>query len=189
MRRFVPAFVALGLMVGPALAQAASSGKIGVVDVGSVLEHSAAGHEIQGQLQVYGKQLQAQEQQDQTRLKKEQEDLKKNQSIETQAAQKQADEKFRKDIQAYQQASQKRQQEFQEKQASLLTPLRAKLDDVVEKYAKRHGFELILDKRAAIYSAGSIDLTAQVLKALNAAQPHAPAPVTSIGARGGQGRR
>lgn len=187
MRRILPALAAVALVATPLLAHAAGTGKVGVIDVGSILEQSTAGNEVQAQLQAFGKQLQAQEQKDQAKLKKEQEDLKKNQSIETKAAQKQAQQKFQTDIRAYQQTSQKRQQEFQQKQASLLSPLRAKLYDVVESYAKKHGYDLIVDKRAAIYNEDSIDITSQILKAFNAAQPHAPPPDTSIGAGGGPG--
>ena len=134
-------------------------------------------------MQSFGKRLQAADQKQQAQLRKEQQQLKKNASIETKASQKQAETKFQHDVQAYQKASRQREKEFAQKRASLLQPLQASLENVISKYAKEHGYDLVLDGSAAIYNANDMDLTSRILKAFNKAQPHAPAPDTSVGAQ------
>ena len=182
MRRIFAAFLAAGLVAAAPFAHAAGT-KVGLVDWQSVLQQSKAGQEVQQQMQAFGKRLQAEDQKAQQKLRTEQQQLKKNSSIETKASQKKAEGKFRKDVQAYRQASQQRQQKFQKKRASLLGPLQASLENVIQKYAKQHGYELILDKSTAVYNEDSMDITSAILKAFNAAQPHAPPPDTSIGAQ------
>jgi|GEM_PF-1031479 len=186
MRRTLTAILAVGLVAAAPLAHAAGT-KVGLVDWQSVLQQSKAGQEVQQQMQTFGKQLQAQEQKAQAKLKKEQQQFKNNASIEKPAQQKQDKKKFQQDVQAYRQAQQQRRQQFQRKRAQLLEPLQASLENVIQKFAKQNGYDLILDKSAAVYNADAMDVTSAVLKAFDAAQPHAPAPDTSIGAQALQG--
>ncbi len=159
----------LGMLIAAPLAQAAS-GKIGVVDVQQILAKSPAAQAAKAQLKAYGEKQQAALKKRSAALKKEHDDIQKNAAIQTKTAQKKAMEKFKSDYQDFQQDVQKRQQAFAKKRAAILQPLQAKLYGVIKNYASSHGYELILDKSAAIYSADSVDLTAVVLKAFNAAE-------------------
>ncbi len=182
MRRFLALALALGLVATPLLASAAGNGKVGVLNVGQVLAQSKAGKEVQKELQAFGNQQRAALEKERSKLEKEQKQLKSNASIETKAAQKAAQERFGKDVKAFQEDAQKRRQAFDKKRASFVQPLQAKLQEVVADYAKRHGYDLIVDDSVAIYNADGIDVTNAILKAFNAAQPHAPPPDTSISA-------
>ncbi len=180
MRRFSVAFFVLALAAAPVAMAAGSSGtKVGLIDIQKVMTKSSAGQEVMQQLQAFGKQLQAKMGPEQDKLKKEQQDLKKNAKIETKAQQAKAQQQFQSHVQAYQQKAEQARESFQKKRASLMVPLQAKLNDVVTAYAKKHGYELILDSQAAVYNEPALDLTDAILKAFNKAQPHAPAPDTS----------
>lgn len=188
MRRLSAAtFFILALAAAPLALAAGNSTKVGVIDVQSVLQQSQAGQEVMQQIQAYGKQLQSQMSPEQDKLKKEEEDLRRNAKIESKAQQKKAQETFQSHVQAYQAKAQKARKSFQEKRAALMIPLQAKLHDVVQAYAKEHGFELVLDGQAAIYNASGLDITDAVLKAFNKAQPHAPKPDTAAAARAAAG--
>lgn len=183
MRRLSALFLVLALGVAPLAMAAGNSTKVGILDWQSVLQQSKAGQEVQQQIQAYGNQLKAKMGPEQDKLKKEQEEMQKNAKIESKAEQEKAAKTFQQHYQSYQQDAQKAQQSFRQKQASLMMPLKASLDDVVQAYAKAHGFDLILDAQTAVYNAPSLDITDQVLKAFNKAQPHAPAPDTSAAAK------
>ncbi|MGH8272970.1 MAG: OmpH family outer membrane protein [Gammaproteobacteria bacterium] len=160
---------ALGLLIAAPLAQAAS-GKVGVVDVQQILAKSPAAQAAKAQLKAYGEKQQAILKKRSDAVKKEHDDIQKNAAIQTKAAQKKAMQKFQSDYQNFQQEVQTKQQAFGKKRAQILQPLQAKLYDVIQNYATHHGYELVLDKSAAIYSTDSVDLTDAVLKAFNAAE-------------------
>lgn len=179
MRKLFVGLFALGLAGTASFAYAAGSGKIGVVDPSQVLEQSKAGQEVQTKLKAYGAQQQQWADKERSKLQKEQSDMQKNASVETAAAKKKAQEQFQKDVQAYQQEGQKRQQAMQQMRQDYLGPLEAALDRVIKSYAARNGYAVILDKGAVIYNEDGLDVTSAVLKAFDAAQPHAPAPASS----------
>lgn len=183
MRRVSAAtFFILALAAAPLALAAGNSTKVGVINAQSVLQRSHAGQEVMDQIKTYAKHLQAQMGPEQAKLKKEEEDLQRNAKIESKAQQKKAQETFQGHIKAYQTKAQQARKSFQEKRAALMIPLQAKLQDVVSKYAKAHGFGLIIDDQAAIYNASDLDITDAVLKAFNKAQPHAPKPDTAAAA-------
>ncbi len=184
MRRLSAAtFFILALASAPLALAAGNATKVGVIDVNSVLQQSKAGQEVMQQIKAYANQLQSQMGPEQDKLKKEEQDLQRNAKIESKAQQKKAQETFQSHIKAYQAKAQKARKSFQEKRASLMIPLQAKLHDVVTAYAKEHGFGLVLDEQAAIYNASDLDISDAVLKAFNKAQPHAPKPDTAAAAQ------
>ncbi|HKI80947.1 MAG TPA: OmpH family outer membrane protein [Pseudodesulfovibrio sp.] len=177
MRRFSVAFLALALVAAPAAM--AAGNKVGLIDMQKLLAQSTAGQEVRQELKGFGTQLQAKMNSTQDKLKKEQQELQKNAKIETEAQQKKAQDTFKSHVQAYQQQAHQAQQSFQQKRASLMVPLQAKLEDVVSAYAKQHGYDLIIDSQAVVYNAPGLDVADAIVKAFNKAQPHAPPPDTS----------
>lgn len=169
MYKTVTVFLALGLLVAAPLALAAN-GKLGVVDAEAVLAKSDAGQAAQAEMKAFSKKQRTSLQAQQKKLKSERDTLQKNASIQSDAAKKQAQQTFQKHAQAFQQKVQKGQQAVQKKRRELLQPLEAKLHDIIVSYATRHGYEMILDKRAAIYYEKGTDLTDAILKAFNTAE-------------------
>ncbi len=175
MRRFSVAFLVLVFAAAPAALASGSGGtKVGLLNLQRVMTRSTAGQEAIQQIQGFGKQLQARMSPRQDKLKKEEQALQKNAKIETTAQQKKAVQTFQAHVKAYQQAARKARLSFGKKRASLMVPLQARLNDVVTAYAKKHGYNLILDSQAAIYNVPSLNITAAILKAFNKAQPHLP---------------
>lgn len=188
MRRFSVAFLVLAFAAAPVAMAAGNAGtKVGIIDVQQVLAKSTAGQEVMQQMQGFGKQLRAQMSAKQDKLKKEEQELEKNAKIESKAEQKKAQQTFQAHVQSYQSDAQKARQSFDQKRASYMVPLQAKLNDVITAYAKRDGYDLILDSQAAVYNVPSLDITQAILKAFNKAQPHAPAPDTSAAAQAAAG--
>lgn len=161
-------FLALGFLALAPLAAQAASGKIGVVNVEAVLSKSDAGQAAQSKMQAFKKKQRATLEQDQKKLKSERDTLQKNASIQSEAAQKQAQKKFQTHMQAFQTKMQKSRRAMAKKSQELLQPLKATLHDVIAKYAARHGFDMVLDKRAAIYYKDGLDLTDKILEKFNA---------------------
>lgn len=182
MHKLFVGLLALGLVAGAPLAHAAATEKVGVVDPNQILGQSTAGHEVQAKIKAYAAKEQKWADEQKSHLQKEHDDLQKNASVVTAAAHKKAEQQFQQDVQNYQQEAQKRQQDFQQMRQSYLTPLEGELAKVIKAYAINHGYDLIIDQGAAIYNADDLDLSAAILKAFNAAQPHAPAPDTNLGA-------
>ncbi|MGH8427586.1 MAG: OmpH family outer membrane protein [Gammaproteobacteria bacterium] len=167
---------ALGLVAAAPLAQASGTGKVGVVDADSILAQSDAGKTAAAKLKSIGDQHSSELQKKQDALQKEHDTIQKNASVETQAAQDAAQQKFQTEVQAFQQEVQQSQQDFQKQRQALLAPLQAKLYDVIQSYAKSNGYDLILDKGAAIYNNDSMDVTAAILKDFNAAEAQPSKP-------------
>lgn len=170
MQKTFVALFALGLLAAAPFAQAAGAERIGLVDPQAVLAQSKSGQAAQAQMKAFGAQQKAALKAEEAKLRQEQEALKKNASIQTAAAQKAAQAKFQKDVQAYQDDLQKRQQAMQQKSEELIKPLQAELYNVIQDYAEHHGYDLILNKGAAIYNVDSIDLTDEILAAFKKAE-------------------
>jgi outer membrane protein len=188
MRRFSVAFLVLAFAAAPVALAAGSGGtKVGLLNLQRVMTKSTAGREVIQQIRGFGKQLQAKMNSRQDELKKEGQDLQKNAKIETAAQQKKAQKTFQAHLQSFQQAAKKARKSFAEKRNSLMVPLQAKLNDVVTAYAKKHGYNLILDSQTAVYNVPSLNITAAILKAFNKAQPHPPKHDNAVRA-GGNGQ-
>lgn len=164
-------FLVLAGLIGIAPAVMAAAPKIGVVDAGYILEHSAAGRAAMKKLQAFGDKERQGLEASQKQLRAEQESLKKNSGIASKAAQAAATKKFQENVKAFQSRYQKTQEAFSKRRQELLQPLQAKLYNVIRRYAKQHHYSLVLDKQAAIYNAKGTDLTQQILKAFNASKP------------------
>jgi outer membrane protein len=57
--------------------------------------------------------------------------------------------------------------ELQKKQGELTGPIIKKMIGVIQRVAKKQGYELIIDKQAAPYARADLDLTEQVIQLYN----------------------
>ncbi len=184
MRRLSAAtFLILALAAAPLALAAGNNTKVGVIDAQSVLQRSQAGQEVMQQLKAYGTQLRSQIKAQGEKLQKERDDYERNSKIEGKAERKKAQQTLSEHFQSFQEAQQKASHAFDERRAAYMIPLRGKLQDLVQKYAKEHGFGMIIDASAVIYNKDDLDITDAVLKAFNKAQPHAPKPDTAAAAK------
>ena len=177
MRRLSAAtFLILAVAAAPLALAAGNNTKVGIIDAQSVLQRSQAGQEVMQQLKAYGSQLQSQIKAQGEKLQKERDAYERNSKIEGKAERQKAQQTLSEHFQAFQKAQQKANKAFDEKRAAYMIPLRAKLQDLVQKYAQEHGFGMIIDASTVIYNKDGLDITDAILKAFNKAQPHAPKP-------------
>ncbi|MGH8225079.1 MAG: OmpH family outer membrane protein [Gammaproteobacteria bacterium] len=174
-KMLVPLF-ALGLLAAAPFAHAAAStDRIGLVDVQAIIVQSSAGKAAHAQMEAFRAQQEAIMKKKGEKLQQEHDAIEKNASIQTDAAQKEAQAQFQKEVQAFQAEGQKRQQELQKKSQALLQPIQAKLFNVIQVYAQQHGYGMILDKSVAIYNEDSLDLTDEISAAFKKAEASASA--------------
>jgi outer membrane protein len=63
---------------------------------------------------------------------------------------------------------QKYRTDLQKQEAQLMNQLRADLKELVDEIGKKRGYLLIINKYTVLYSPGSIDITNELIKKLNA---------------------
>lgn len=71
---------------------------------------------------------------------------------------------------AYQQAASEFQREFARKQNEMYNPMLQKLGNIVKSIAQTDGFDLVIDKQAAIHFRRDLDITERVIQAYNAGE-------------------
>jgi outer membrane protein len=151
-----------------------SSQKIGYVDVKEVLLKSRWGNEIQIEVTRQKNTLRSELAQISRRYEEMRDQFEKKKaalnakSRRIQAADLQMLEQKGKEL------LQKSRSKYAELQQKLMTPLLAKLMEVVNQIAKKDHYDHIMDKAALIYAEGKDDLTSRVLTELNNATPSNP---------------
>src|SRR5699024_10721531 len=144
--------------------------KVGLVNPEQILAKSDAGQAAMAQMKAFKDKQTSSLKKERQALQKKAATLQKNASIQSDAAQKAAQEKFQKRAMSFRKKAQKAQNAFRKKRQELLQPLKAKLHDVVQSYATSHGFDVIINERMVIYHKDGLDLTKPILKAFNAAE-------------------
>jgi len=152
--------------IGPA--HAGMNVKIGVVDFQKALKLCKAGQEFQKKIETKGRKMEAE-------LKK------KSKEIDDLAEQidrgasvmdpDKLDEKKRElEIKKYdyQNLSKKYQKKLREMQSDMLSKIQDDMIGIVDKIGKEGGYTLILDKNAAVYYPGGIDITDEMIKKYDA---------------------
>lgn len=174
MYKVLAVFLVAGALLSLQAQAAPVHKKIGIVDVSYILSHSKAGKSALKQLKSYAQSAQSSLQKEQQKLQQEEETLKKNASIESKAVQDKQKKQFKSDMATFQQHYQKTRQGFYKKRQELLQPLQAKLYDIIQKYAKAHGYGLILNQspNSVVYSDGSYDLTDVIMKSFDRIESH-----------------
>ncbi len=163
MRWFKVLVLALGLL--PATLMAA--GKVAVLDVEGAIRASKQVKELQAQLaeQFAGDRQRLQSLADEGNALKEK--LEKEGDFlsadERKALVVQVQQKFK----AFQQLKKGLQKQTQEQERVFLNQLRPKVEEILKELVEKHDFELIFNKRALVYSKPAVDITSQVVEALN----------------------
>ena len=141
--------------------------KIGVIDFQKILKESKAGQAVQAAMEKQGREMEA--------------DLKKRgnaidaltQQLDSDAMvmdKDKRDEKQRElEIKRYdfQSLQKKYQSKLRDLQTTYMQKLQSDVVTLVNKIGKRDGYLLIIDKNAAVYNPGSIDITDQLIKEYN----------------------
>jgi outer membrane protein len=149
-------------------------GKIGLVDPTRLLNDSNAGKKAKDSLSAFSKNRQALIEIEEKELRRMEEDFIKQASVLSPAAKNEREQVFRRRMAEYQQKAGELNREVQEKQKEVLDAFRDKVEAVVEKVAKRHGLQVVIDKGKggpAIYGDHELDITSQVIEEFNREYP------------------
>lgn len=176
----VPAAVAYAQPTGPAAAPAqaapaAAPLKIAILDTQKVLRDSEEGLRIEANLRKLFDAKQADLLQREKTLTQEYDALaqeEKNKGKADAALEKKKNE-FKQRYAVYQQAAMEFQRDFNKKQNDLYNPMLAKIGTVVMGIATKEGYDLVVEKQAAVYFKKDMEITERVIAAYNAGDPGA----------------
>lgn len=161
--RFVTLFVALFLAV-PAWA-----GGIAVVDFQRAVQETNEGKSAQRQLEGMYESRKTELENMQVQLEKELKDLEARAVMLSEEAKRRAMADLQQKNADFQQKYMQYQQEFQQQYAALLQGLDTKMRTVTQTIAKEKGYDIVIDKAAAVYAGpGVTDMTDILIQRYNA---------------------
>ena len=174
-RMFVAGVVAtVALVALPASAQSAQ--KVGVIEVGRIVQESAVGKESLARIQK----ISTAKQEDLTKRQNELRDLEKRIQEQGKSLSEEAMEKLQKDYQQkaldLKRFQDDAQRELEELQRRELTELEKKVLPVIEAVSKELGYALVFNKfqSGLLYADDAVDITAAVIQKFNTAIAAAP---------------
>jgi len=163
------------LSVTGELAWAAKKGsfRVGVIDPQAVIEQSKAGRRALAGLKEHAQARETVMKNDQKELEKLQEELSSASSTLGDEEKKRRQDRFTQKFQDWQKRGQEFQAELGEKQRELVQEYMKKIEQATSIVAKRHGFDVVIDKgsqailKIVIYHRDGLDLTNEVVKEFN----------------------
>ena len=163
--------IAAGLLVSALAAASAQAAalKIGVVNYGVLVQSSpqykAAIASLRAEFLPKQKQLQAEAK----ALQAKQQKLQRNEATMTQDQVAQAELDLREKVESFRQESAKVQDALNTRRTELFTKVQNAIALVVQRYAKQHGYNLVMMNDGVIYADSGLDLTPAILQILKAA--------------------
>ncbi len=148
----------------------AADTKIGYLDMQQVLNMSEAGKVAKDQLQEKLKKYQEQINLKQADLQKLKNDLEKQGMTLNESARAAKEKDYQQKLKDFQRFTKDAEEDLQARDAEFTKKILQTLEKIVQEYGKSNGFMMIFDARAAgmLYADKSVDLTSEILKALNA---------------------
>jgi outer membrane protein len=173
----VPAAVAYAQpAAAPAqVAPAAAPLKIAILDTQKVLRDSEEGLRIEANLRKLFDAKQADLLQREKTLTQEYDALAQEEKSKgkADAALEKKKNEFKQRYAVYQQAAMEFQRDFNKKQNDLYNPMLAKIGTVVMGIAQKEGYDVVVEKQAAVYFKKDLEITERVIAAYNAGDPGA----------------
>ncbi len=156
--------VVLSLMVVQAQAQSSSGSKVGYVDMERALQSTKAGQgakkEVEKEIEKRKKAL------DKLRndVVKMEEDLKKQELVLTAESREKKRADYLKKVEDLRNLMAKSQQEMQEVEQKIASPILVKMSEVLKKLSEEKGYDVIVAKGALVYARDESDLTDDLIK-------------------------
>lgn len=153
-----------------ALAATKDAFRVGVIDPQAVIEKSKSGSRALAGLKEHAQARETVMKNDQKELEKLQEALNSASATLGDEEKKQRQERFSQKFQEWQKRGQEFQAELGQKQKELVQEYMAKIEEATSVVAKRHGFDVVIDKgsettlKIVLYHRDGIDLTNEVIK-------------------------
>lgn len=166
--KFLIGLFAAAALFASGAAAAATTPKIGVIDVNYIVSHSKRGEAAHDALQALYNKKKASLDKEKAKLEATKADL--------QGAKDKKSDAFKKKVAAFQQSAgafqqhiQQSQSEVEKRRSDLLQPIINDLKKVLAQYAKKHGYTLILNRTtdAVAFASATYDLNDEMVKALD----------------------
>ena len=144
--------------------------KVGVVDRGAVLKKSEPGAAALAKLKAQSESMRADLERQKKDIEKMREDLQKQGMVLSMEAKQEKDLQFKRRVRDFQDTQAGYEQKIKAAEAQALDPVWKMLNEVIQNYAKKNEFTLVLEKNdlMVLYSEASIDMDAAVIQELNA---------------------
>lgn len=163
--RALTASVALALATCAMTAKAET--KIAVVDTQRAIMESEDGMRAQATLKKLFDSRQRELDKKQEQLQKEREDIEKQQGILSKEALAKRLESWQRDMSQLQATFLEYNKELQKKQGELTQPIYQRTLSIIRRIATNDGIDLIIDRQAAPYVRGDLDLTDKIIQIVN----------------------
>ncbi len=141
--------------------------KIGIVNIGKIIDTVNEGKSVNDTLKKSFDSKQAQLKKEEEKIKKLQEDYKKQSMVLTDAAKAKKENEMRATVQKIQQMQAKFQKEIQKQEAELKKPLLEKLKPIIDAVSKEEKVTMTFEITSSpvVYAETKVDLTEKVIKA------------------------
>ena len=147
---------------------AADVAKVGVIDLQKVLETSNAGKTIQAKLKKQKEKMESDLQAKGTEIEKISKRLERESMVMSKEMREEKEREQRIKINDFKTLQKKYRTDLQKLEVQLMNQLQKDVKELVDSIGKKKGYLLIVNKYTVLYSPGSIDITDDLIKRLNA---------------------
>ena len=147
---------------------AADVAKMGVIDLQKILETSASGKSIQAQLKTQKEKMESDLKQKGSEIEKISKRLERESMVMSKEMREEKEREQRIKINDFKSLQKKYRSDLQKLEVILMNQLQKDIKELVDAIGKKGGYLLIINKYSVLYSPGSIDLTDDLIKKLNA---------------------
>ncbi len=159
----IVAVIVLAFLVTPAMLSAKRM-KIGYVDMQRVLQESKRGQTLMAHLQKEKELKEEDLKMKQQEIKQMKDELDKTGSLLSPDKRKEKEQELLQKMQDFQNLMAQYQAELQQKQNEYTQQAVDEVKDIIAKYAKKHGYDLILLKDVILYMPDKYDITDEIIK-------------------------
>jgi outer membrane protein len=166
-RCLLPVMILLSCLFSNSLF-AADVAKIGVVDLQKILGTSASGKSIQAQLKGQKEKMESDLKQKGSEIEKISKRLERESMVMSKEMREEKEREQRIKINDFKSLQKKYRSDLQKLEAQLMNQLQRDIKELLDTIGKKEGYLLIINKYSVLYSPGSIDITDDLIKKLNA---------------------
>jgi outer membrane protein len=147
---------------------AADVAKIGVLDLQKILETSRAGKSIQAELKKQKSKMESDLKQKGSEIEKISRRLEREAMVMSKEMRDEKEREHRIKVNDFKSLQTKYRKDLQTLEVRLMNQLQKDIKEIVDSIGKKKGYLLIINKYSVLYSPGSIDITDDLIKRLNA---------------------
>lgn len=173
MKRHLPGLLALSIAAPICLATATAHATTAAIDTQGAVMQTTAGQQAQKTLKGMFEKRQKDLDKKQIELQKARDDIDKQSRILSREALERRMAAWQKQMLELQGVFVEYNKELQKKQNEVTGPILQKVLGIVDRIAKKEGYDVVVDRQAAPYVRADVDLTERVIQMYNAGEGHA----------------